>query len=80
MKSSKWYIEPFTNSFLLDSSHYIQNYISLSRISNTQKLFGKKIYLNLERDALKIDTPTIYITLIDWLVGSLLMAQIFCHV
>ena len=40
------------------------------------KLFGKKIDLNLESNALKFDTPNIYITVIAWLVGGLIMAQI----
>ena len=76
MRSSVWFIEPLLNSFLLNPSHSIQNDLSLSIISNMLKLFGKKIDLNLKSNALKFDTPNIYITLIAWLVGGLLMAQL----
>ena len=41
-----------------------------------QKLFGKKIDLDLEINSLKFDTATIYITVFAWLVGGLLMYQL----
>ena len=45
-----------------------------------QKMFSKKPDLDFKSNALKFDTTTNYITVIDWLVGDLLMAQLFYHV
>ena len=80
MQRIKCCIEPFSNIFLLDPSHSIQNDLSLSPISNMQKLFGWKNDFNLECNVLKFNTPMIYITVIAWLVGGLLMAKLCYHV
>ena len=51
--------------FLPNPSHSIKNSLPLSPISNLQKLFGLE-YLNLESNALKVDTPIMYIPVIAW--------------
>ena len=55
-------------------------YIKLSifnSYSNMWKLFGKKKYLNIKSNILKLDPPTIYITVISWILSGLSMYQLF---